>query len=130
MKPKTLNLILKACLIGIVLDLPLVHFNMILGASIMIILTALLLFSGWEAWKLIRTNPNAFKASSEREKELSLKDLPSRLLILLIALIILASLGYFSFFSFNPLIDIILGMVTLLLLVYYFFQTHKLRKKV
>jgi len=130
MKPKTLNLIFRACLICIVLDLPLIFFNMILGASIMIIVIAILLFSGWKAWKLMRTDPTAFEALSKSEKELSLKDLSPRLIILLVALVIVASLGYFSVFSFNPFIDAILSTLVLLLLVYYFFQKHRLQKKV
>jgi len=129
MKPRTLNLILKVCLIGIVLDLPLVFFNTILGASIMIILIAVLLFSGWSVWKLMRTDPTAFEALSKSEKELGLKDLPDRLIILLVVIIIIASLGYFSVFSFNPFLDIVLSSVALLLLAYYFFQKHRLRKK-
>ena len=103
---------------------------MILGASIMIIVIAILLFSGWKAWKLMRTDPTAFEALSKSEKELSLKDLSPRLIILLVALVIVASLGYFSVFSFNPFIDAILSTLVLLLLVYYFFQKHRLQKKV
>lgn len=130
MKPRTLDLILKACLICIVLDVPLFFFNIILGASILIIITAVLLFSGWKAWKLIRTNPDAFKTPSESEKELSLKDLPPRLIIVLVAALIIALLSSFSVFSFDPFIDAMLVVVVVLLVVYYFFQKRKLRRKV
>lgn len=130
MKPRTLNLILKACLVCIVLDLPLIFFNWMLGASTMIILVAVLLFSSWKAWKLMQTDPDAFKALSESEKDLSLKDLPPRLVILLVVAFIVSLLASFSVFSFNPFIDSILAGLAILLLVYYFFQKHKLRKKV
>ena len=129
MKPKTMSLILRVCLVCVVLDLPLFFFNMILGAAIMIIAVAVLLFSMWKTWRLMRTDPDAFKALPENEKELSLKDLPPRLIIVLAATMIIATLVQFSVFSFNPLIDTILATLTLVLLVYYFFQKHKLRKK-
>ncbi len=63
---------------------------------------------------------DAFKASSERENELSWKDLLHRLrwvCFLLVGIILIASLGYFSVFSFNPfIVDIILTVLVLLLL--------------
>jgi len=96
----------------------------------MIILVAVLLFSSWKAWKLMQTDPDAFKALSESEKDLSLKDLPPRLVILLVVAFIVSLLASFSVFSFNPFIDSILAGLAILLLVYYFFQKHKLRKKV
>lgn len=130
MKLRTLNLILGACLLGIVLDLPLIFFNMTLGASIMIVLITVLLFSGWSMWKLARADPSVLETLSKGEKELGLKDLPHRLIILLIAVLIIASLGYFGVFSSNPFIDVVLSSVAILLLVYYFFQKRKLRKKV
>jgi hypothetical protein len=69
----------------------------------------------------LRVRPaDAFKASSEREKELSFEDLLHRLRLfcfLLVGIILIASLGYFSVFSFNPfIVDIILAVLVLLLL--------------
>jgi len=95
----------------------------------MTIVIAVLLFSGWKAWKLMQTNPDAFKALSKNENELSMKDLPPRLVVLLVVMLILAILGDVSIFSFNPLIDATLATLVLLLLVYYFSQKRKLKKK-
>ena len=95
----------------------------------MIIATGVLLFSGWKAWKLIRTDPDAFKALPESEKELSLKDLSPRLIVVLVASLIILVLVQFRIFSFNPVVDTILTAVAILLLVYYFFQKRKLRKR-
>jgi len=130
MKPRTLGLILEVCLIGIVLDLPVFFFSMILGASIMIILVAVLLFSGWKVVELLRTDPDAFKALPEGEKELTLKDLPRRLVILLVVAFVVSLLASLNVFSFNPFIDTVVAALVLLLVVYYFFQKRKLRKKV
>jgi Na+/H+ antiporter NhaD/arsenite permease-like protein len=104
-------------------------FNMILGASILAIATVVLLFAGWKAYRLLRTDPEALKTLPESEKELSLKDLPPKLIIVLVAALIIALLGDFSVFSFNPFIDTLLLAMLLLLLAYYFLQKRKLQKK-
>jgi Flp pilus assembly protein TadB len=95
----------------------------------MIIAIGVLLFSGWKAWKLIRADPDAFKALPESEKEPSLKDLSPRLIVVLVAALIILVLVQFRVFSFNPFLDTILAAVALLLTVYYFFQKRKLRKR-
>jgi len=128
MKPKTIGLILKVCLVCAVLAFPLMFFNMILGATAMIVAVAVLLFVVWKTWKLAQSDPDAFKALSKDEKELGLKDLPAGLIVLLVVTFIIAFLGELRVFSFNPFIEIVLTALVVLLLVYYFFQKRKLRK--
>jgi len=94
----------------------------------MIIAIAVLLFTVWEILKLMRTDPDAFRALSKSEKELSLKDLPTGLIILLVVALVVITLTEFGAFSFNPLIEVTLTALVLLLLVYYFFQKRKLQK--
>jgi uncharacterized membrane protein len=125
-----LNFLLKICLVCIVLDLPVIFFNMALGAFIMVIAIAGLSFSIWKAWRLMRTDSDAFKALSKSEKELSLKDLPARLIILLVAVVVISYLGSFGLFHFDPLIDATLSILAILLLVYYFFQKRRVQKKI
>ncbi len=129
MKPRTLDLILKACLICILLGFLIIFFNPIIGASILVISISVLAYTSWKAYKLLRTNPDVFKTLPESEKELSLKDLPPRLVIVLVAALIIALLGDFSIFSFNPFIDTLLLAMLLLLVAYYFLQKRKLRRQ-
>lgn len=128
MKPRTISLLLRVCLLCAVLALPLMFFNMILGASILIIATAVLLLTAWKAWKLARTAPDSIRALSKSERELSIKDLPTRLVILLVAVLVIAVLAEFGAFAFNPLIDVMVTVLIVLLAVYYFLQKRRLLK--
>ncbi len=129
MKPRTIDLILKVCSICVIVALLLiVFFSTIIGVSILIAAIAVILFSLWDAWKSMRADPDAFKALSKNEKELSLKDLPAGLIVLLVVAFVGATIAEFGVFSFNPLVEAIVIAFVVLLVVYYFFQKRKLTK--
>jgi len=104
-------------------------FNLMLGTLVLAIAIAILLFTGWKAYRLIRANPDVFKTLPESEKELSLKDFPTKLIIVLVAAFIIAVIGDLNVFSFNPFMDTLLFAALLLLLAYYFLQKRRLRRK-
>lgn len=129
MKPRTIDIILKVCSICVVVALLLiVFFDSIIGMSILIASIAIIVFSLLNAWKSMRADPDAFKALSKNEKELSLKDLPAGLIVLLVVASILTTLGEFRVFSLNPLVETTVIAFAVLLVVYYFFQKRRLRK--
>ena len=78
----------------------------------------------------MRAHPTGFESLFRSEKELSLKDLPYWLIILLVAIIIISFLGFFGVFSFYLILDVVLSALVFLLLLYYFLQKRRLRNKI
>ncbi len=126
-----LNFLLRICLVTIVLDSIVIFFSSTIGVFILAIAVAGLLFAGRESRRLMRGDVHAFEALSkkEKERELNLEDLPATLIIVLIAAVIISNLGFFGFLSFNPILNAMLAILTILLLVYYFLQKRRLQKQ-
>ena len=129
MKPRMLNFLLRICLVTIVLDSIVIFFSSTIGVFIIVIAVAGLLFAGWESRRLMRGDLHAFEALNKKERELNLEDLPATLIIVLIAAVIISNLGFFGFLSFNPILNAMLAILTILLLVYYFLQKRRLQKQ-
>ncbi len=95
----------------------------------MVIAVAGLLFLGWKGRRMVQADPHAFEALTKKERELSLEDLPATLIIVLFAAVIISNLGFFGFLSFNPILNTVLAILTILLLVYYFLQKRRTQKQ-
>ena len=111
-------------------------FLMLLGASLLIasIIGLALYRKKWSTIK--RTNPEIveamkaeFKERVEKEKTLSIKDIPPLLIAILLVALVISFLGEVGAFRFSPILDFLLGILTILLLIYYFIGKRRVKKE-
>ncbi len=113
------------------LSLPLLFYNLRLGllliAAVFLGLSPFL----WVVWKLMHTEVGreALDDPARGGNEISLEDLPPRLIALLIAVLIIIYLGFFGIFPFNPFSDLSLSLLAVLILAYYFLRRNRIQKQ-
>ena len=126
---KTLNWLFRTCLLGLVIGVPVIFFNKVAGTVVIAIAVISLSILGWKTWKLFRVNPDVLKEYSGGRKEVSLRDLPSWLAVLLLVLLIIGFLGELGVFNSDPFVNTVLSVTTVYLLIYYFLYKHKIGLK-
>jgi hypothetical protein len=131
MQLKTMKQLISVLGVFFFLSLVLIFYNLRLG----LLLTAVAILGLspllWNVWKLMHTKEGleALEALDKGRNEISLEDVPPRLIALLIAVLIISYLGFFGIFRFNPFIDLSLSILTVLLLAYYFLRKRRIQKQ-